>query len=298
VINVPSVDNSFRRSSALVESKSSTEKIHQIVIEATPKWRAIDFRELWDYRELLFMLAIREVKLRYRQTFLGISWVILQPLITTVIFTFIFGRLLGADSENVQFELFAFTGLIPWNIFSQSLQRGGVSLTRDIRLVTRIFFPRVIIPIANALSTLVDFGVSMLILFGLLIVYRVPITLSFLSLPVMIFIILLLSVGVGVVFAAMNVYYRDFTYVLPFLITIWMYASPLAYSSQLIPENLTWIYQLNPLVGIIDGFRWAIFQTINFPMNSLIYSLVTSILLFLIGMFIFRRLERSFADVI
>lgn len=282
----------------MTELRSTSHKRYQIIIEAVPKWRMIDFKELWDYRELLFMLAFREVKLRYRQTFLGIAWVILQPLITTVIFTFIFGGLLGADSEELQFELFAFVGLIPWNIFSQSLQRGGVSLTRDIRLVTRIFFPRVIIPIANALSTLVDLGVSLLILIGLLFIYQVPIYLSILSLPLLIIMTMLLSIGVGVIFAALNVYYRDFTYVLPFLITVWMYASPLAYSSKLVPENFRWIYQLNPLVGIIDGFRWAIFQTISFPINSLTYSLILSLLIFFIGMLIFRRLERSFADVI
>jgi lipopolysaccharide transport system permease protein len=258
----------------------------------------VNFRELWEYRELLLMLALREVQLRYRQTFLGVAWVILQPLITTVIFTFIFGRLLGADSENLQFELFAFAGLIPWNIFSQSLQRGGVSLTRDIRLITKIFFPRVIIPIANALSTLVDFGVSLLILVIMLIVYRVPVSLTILSLPLLLVLTLMLSIGVGVIFAALNVYYRDFTYVLPFLIQVWLYASPLAYSSSLIPENLSWIYKLNPMVGVIDGFRWAIFGTIDFPGKALAYSVLTSLSIFLMGMLIFQRLERSFADVI
>jgi lipopolysaccharide transport system permease protein len=276
----------------------TTNPLRQTVIEPSPKWRLIDFRELWEYRELLFMLALREVQLRYRQTFLGVAWVILQPLVTTVIFTLIFGRLLGAGSDDIRFELFAFAGLIPWNVFSQSLQRGGVSLTRDIRLITKIFFPRVIIPIANALSTLVDFGVSFLILIALLLIYQVPISFSILSLPVLLVLTLLLSVGVGVIFASLNVYYRDFTYVLPFLIQVWMYASPLAYSSNLIPESLTWIYDLNPMVGIIDGFRWAIFGTINFPMNALLYSLVTSLVIFFVGMFIFRRLERSFADVI
>jgi lipopolysaccharide transport system permease protein len=282
----------------LTDFKGTARKTRQLIIETAPKWRTIDFKELWEYRELLFMLAVREVKLRYRQTFLGVAWVILQPLITTVIFTFIFGRLLGADSENVQFELFAFVGLIPWNVFSQSLQRGGVSLTRDIRLITKIFFPRVIIPIANALSTLVDFGVALVILFVLLIIYQVPITFSILSLPLLLLLTMTLSIGVGLIFAALNVYYRDFTYVLPFIITVWMYASPLAYSTKLIPENLRWIYKLNPMVGVIDGFRWAIFRAINFPLIGIVYSLITSLLIFFIGMFIFRRLERSFADVI
>ena len=244
------------------------------------------------------MLALREVQLRYRQTLLGVAWVILQPLLTTLIFTFIFGGLLGASSENVRYEVFAFAGLIPWNVFSQSLQRGGVSLTRDLRLITKIFFPRIIIPIANALSTLVDFGVSFLILLILLLVFRIPITLSCLSLPLILVLTLLLSIGVGVIFAALNVYYRDFTYVLPFLIQVWLFVSPLAYSSSIIPEKWKWVYSLNPMAGIIDGFRWAIFGTTNFPAYSLIYSSVVSIVVFLIGMFVFKRLERSFADVI
>lgn len=283
---------------ALAQKKIPPRTTHQTIIEPSHRWSSINLRELWENRELLFMLALREVQLRYRQTFLGVTWVILQPILTTFIFTFIFGGLLNASSENVRYEVFAFTGLVPWNVFSQSLQRGGVSLTRDLRLITKIFFPRVIIPIANAFSTLVDFSVSFVILIILLLIYRVPVSLSILSLPLMLILTLLLSVGVGVVFAALNVYYRDFTYVLPFLIQVWMFVSPLAYSSSLIPEKWSWVYKLNPMVGIIDGFRWAIFGTIDFPAGSLAYSLFVSLLVFSGGMIIFRRLERSFADVI
>ncbi len=272
--------------------------MRQTVIEPSRRWGSLNFRELWEYRELLIMLAMREVQLRYRQTFLGVAWVVLQPLLTTLIFTFIFGGLLGASSENVRYELFAFAGLIPWNVFSQSLQRGGVSLTRDLRLITKIFFPRVIIPMANALSTLVDFAVSFVILIILLVIYRVPITWSFLSLPLILALTLLLSIGMGVIFAALNVYYRDFTYVLPFLIQVWLFVSPLAYSSSIIPKNWEWVYSLNPMAGIIDGFRWAVFGTIAFPARAMGYSVVVSVLVFTIGMLVFRRLERSFADVI
>ena len=272
--------------------------MRQTVIESAPKWSLAYFKELWDYRELLFMLALREVQLRYRQTLLGVSWVVLQPLVTTVIFTFVFNGLLGAGSENVQYELFVFAGLIPWNVFSQSMQRGGVSLTRDIRLITKIFFPRAIIPIANVLSTLVDTAVSFLILIVLLIIYKVPLTIYILGLPLLLLITIILSIGISLVFAALNVYYRDFTYVLPFLISVLMYISPLGYSSKLIPEKLSWLYTLNPMVGVIDGFRWAVFGTTQFPTHALIYSLFISLLLFVVGMYVFRRLERSFADVI
>lgn len=282
-----------------METKNpESRKLRETVIEPSHRWQIINFRELWEYRELLFILALREVQLRYRQTFLGVAWVILQPLVTTVIFTFIFGGLLGADSENVQYELFTFAGLLPWNIFSQSLQRGGISLTRDIRLITRIFFPRVIIPIANALSTLVDFCVSLLILFILLLIYQQPISLSILILPALLVLTMMLSIGVGVIFAALNVYYRDFTYVLPFVIQVWMFASPLAYSTLIIPDSLSWLYKLNPMVGVIDGFRWAIFQSTEFPTNSILYSCAISLSIFIIGMLIFKRLESRFADVI
>jgi lipopolysaccharide transport system permease protein len=270
----------------------------QTIIEPSKGLLGINLKELWKYRELLWMLALREVSLRYRQTFLGVTWVVLQPLLTTAIFTVIFGTLMNAPSEGLPYSVFAFAGLLPWNLFAQSLQRAGVSLTRDIRLITKIFFPRVIIPIANSISTLVDFFVSCVLMFILMLIYKIPFTFSLLSLPLFLVFNLMLAIGVGLIFAALNVYYRDFTYVLPFVIQVWMFASPLAYSAKLIPESWSWVYSLNPMVGIIDGFRWAIFGTIEFPANSFVFSMVTSLLLFFIGLAVFHRLERKFADVI
>lgn len=268
------------------------------VIEPSKGWFKINFRELWAYRELFVALALREIQLRYRQTILGVTWVIIQPLMTTAIFTIVFGRLMGAPSDNMNYELFAFAGMLPWTMFSQSLQRSGVSLTRDIRLITRIFFPRIIIPVANSASTLVDFLISFILLLVLLVIYQVPVSLNVITLPILVLFNMLLAIGVGITFAALNVYYRDFTYVLPFVIQIWMYASPLAYSSSIIPDQWAWVYDLNPMVGIINGFRWAIFGQIDFPVNSLAYSIVVSLVLFSVGLTVFRRLERSFADVI
>jgi lipopolysaccharide transport system permease protein len=272
--------------------------LRRTVIQPVTNWFGIDLKELWDYRELFWILALREVQLRYRQTFLGVIWVILQPLLTTAIFTVVFGVLMKTPSDNVNYVLFAFVGLLPWSVFSQSLQRAGISLTREINLITKIFFPRIIIPIASAASTLVDFLVSFLILIILLIIYKVPLSINILSLPVLLFFTMLLSIGVGIIFAALNVYYRDFTYVLPFVIQVWMYASPLAYSSKLIPPSWTWVYDLNPLVGIINGFRWAVLGTTDFPLKSLVYSITASVVILILGLALFRRLERSFADVI
>lgn len=273
-------------------------KLKQIIIEAKNDswWRS--FQSLWTYRELLWMLAMREVSLRYRQTFLGVTWVIIQPLITSALFTIIFGMLMNAPSDDVAYGIFAFAGLLPWGVFSQSLQRAGVSLTRDIRMITKIFFPRIIIPIANSISTLVDFLVSTCILAVLMVIYKIPFSWNLFIIPLFLVLTYVLSIGIGLVFAAFNVYYRDFTYVLPFVIQVWMFASPLAYSAKLIPENWTWVYDLNPMVGIINGFRWAVFGTIDFPLQSLAYSIATSAVIFIVGLVIFNRLERKFADVI
>ena len=270
----------------------------QTIIRASTGFGGMNLKSLWKYRELLWMLAMREVSLRYRQTVLGVTWVILQPVLTTVIFTIIFGTLMKAPSDNVTYALFTFAGMLPWNIFSQSLQRAGISLTKDIRLVTKIFFPRIIIPVSNAISTVVDFLVSAVILVGLMIFYHETFTLRLLTIPLFIILDLILAIGVGVIFAALNVYYRDFTYVLPFVIQVWLYASPIAYSAKLIPASWEWVYNLNPIVGIITGFRWAVFSNIPFPGQALMYSFISSIAIFVIGMIIFHRLEKSFADVI
>ena len=282
----------------MILEENKTNPLQLTVIEPKKGWFGVNLAEIWAYRELFWILALREIQLRYRQTLLGVTWVILQPLMTTAIFTIVFGRLINVSSENTNYELFAFAGLMPWNLFSQSLQRAGISLTRDVRLISRVFFPRIIIPISNSASTLVDFLVSFVIMLILTAVYKVPISGNILFLPLIILVNLLLAVGVGLWFASLNVYYRDFTYALPFVIQIWMYASPLAYSSSIIPDNWAWIYNLNPIVGVIDGFRWALFGTIDFPLNSLLYSIGIGIVIFLGGMVVFRRLERSFADVI
>jgi len=280
------------------ETLPDPQKLRKMVIGPSGKWFDLNLKELWEHRELLWMLAMREVQLRYRQTFLGVTWVILQPLLTTVVFTLIFGQLMKAPSENINYSLFTFSGLLPWNIFSQSLQRSSDSLTKDLRLITKIFFPRIILPVSEALSTLVDFLVSLVVLVILLLANRMPFSLNLLIIPVLVVFVLMLSVGVGIIFAALNVYYRDFSYALPFIIQVWMFASPLAYSAKLIPAAWSWIYDLNPIVGLINGFRWAFFTTIDFPLQSLVYSITASCVIFVVGLFIFNRLERSFADYI
>jgi len=274
-------------------------QLRRTVIEPKKNWFGINVKELWEYRELFWILALREIQLRYRQTILGVTWVVIQPLITTALFTIIFGQLLNAPSENVSYALFAFAGLLPWNVFSQSLQRAGVSLTREIRLVTKIFFPRIIIPAASAVSTLIDFLVSLVIMIILLLIYRIPISTHIFAVPILLFFTLLLSIGVGIAFAALNVYYRDFTYVLPFVIQVWMYASPLAYSSRLIPQSWSWIYDLNPMVGIIQGFRWSILGSESAGLEtSVAIAVAMAVVLLVSGTAYFRSVERSLAELL
>ena len=261
-------------------------------------WAAIDLGELWAFRDLLVLLAARDIKLRYKQTALGVIWVILQPLIAGLIFTVIFGRLAKLPSSGIPYLPFVFAGLLPWNLFAGALQRAGNSLVSDSRLISKVYFPRMAIPIASSAAVLVDFAVALVVMFGLLLFYGMPLTPKLLALPFFITLVLVISIGVSLFFSALNVYYRDFMYALPFLIQVWMYASPVVYSADLIPGPLKPLYAINPLVGVIDGFRWSLLGVGEFPTVSVLISLVFGLFLFFAGAMIFQRVERSFADVI
>ena len=204
---------------------------------------------------------MRDVKLRYKQTLLGVVWVILQPLIASLIFAIIFGRFAGLPSGDVPYLLFVFAGLLPWNLFAGALQRAGNSLVGDSRLISKVYFPRMAIPIASSSAVLVDFGVALAVMVGLLVLQGWAITWNIIALPFLLAILLLISIGVSLFISALNVYYRDFTYALPFLVQVWMYASPVVYSAELVPELAKPFYAINPLVGVIEGFRWALLGT-------------------------------------
>lgn len=253
---------------------------------------------LWRYRDLLYILAMRDVKLRYKQTALGIIWVVLQPLVAALIFAIIFGRFANLPSSGVPYLPFVFAGMLPWNLFSGALQRAGNSLISDSRLISKVYFPRMAIPVASSAAVLIDFAVALAVMFGLLLFYGIPLTANLLALPLLLLLTLLISVGVSLFLSALNVYYRDFMYALPFVVQVWMYATPVVYSIDLIPEALRGIYALNPLVGVIDGFRWALLGLGDFPLMSLFLSLVIGMILFIGGAFVFQRVERNFADVI
>lgn len=257
-----------------------------------------NLRELWEFRDLLLLLALRDVKLRYRQTALGITWVVLQPLASCFVFAIIFGRVARLPSEGVPYLLFVFAGILPWSFFASALQRAGTSLIADSRLITKVYFPRMIIPIASVAAVLLDFLVSLIVMMALLAYYRVAPTANLTAIPVLLAVTFVAAVGVSLALSALNVYYRDFVHVLPFLVQIWMYASPLVYSARMVPDEWRGVYMLNPLVGIIGGFRWSLLAHTNFPWLAVSVAAAMSAALLFAGMLIFHRVGRSFADVI
>jgi lipopolysaccharide transport system permease protein len=267
-------------------------------IQPARGWAGLELGMLWRYRDLLFLLMMRDVKLRYKQTALGVVWVILQPLVAALIFAVIFGRFAQLPSGGLPYLPFVFAGMLPWNLFAGALQRGGGSLLADSKLISKVYFPRITIPIASSAAVLIDFLVALVVMLVLLPFYQIPLTANLLLLPVLTLLVLLISVGVSLFIAALNVYYRDFMYALPFLIQVWMYASPVVYSADLIPGPLKSVFALNPLVGVIDGFRWALLGLGEFPALSLLFSLGLGTALFIGGALVFQRVESSFADAI
>lgn len=267
----------------------------RVVIE--PGGGAIEWRELWRFRDLFLILAERDIRLRYRQTALGVVWVVLQPLAAALIFAAIFGVFAKLPSDGTPYLIFVFAAMLPWNLTSGGVQRAGNSLLRDAGLITKIYFPRPIIPIASVSAGLIDFAVAALVMLVLMLVYGTPISWSIAALPVLIVITLAITLGTSLFVSALSVYYRDFSYALPFILQIWMYGSPIVYSSGLVPERWRLLFGLNPLVGVIDGFRWALLGT-PAPTTTLIESVVVASVMLAVGLFVFMRVERSFADVI
>lgn len=269
-----------------------------VTIRPSRGWAALNLRELWHYRDLLYILAQRDVKLRYKQTVLGVAWVVLQPLVASLIFAVIFGLFADLPSDGVPYLLFVFAGMLPWNYFSGALQRAGNSLIGDARLISKVYFPRLIIPLASTFAVLIDFAVSLVVFFVLALFYRSGLSWQIVALPYFLLITTLGAVGVSLWLSALNVQYRDFMYALPFLIQVWMFASPVVYSSSLIPEPWRRLYALNPAVGYIEGFRWSLLGQATLDWWMVVSATVISLLAFVGGAFFFRRVERTFADVI
>jgi lipopolysaccharide transport system permease protein len=270
----------------------------QVIIEPSKRWVPLRFGEVWRYRELLYFLTWRDVKVRYKQTLLGAAWAILQPLLTMLIFTLLFGRLAGIPTGGVPYPLFAFGGLLIWTFFSNAITNSGNSLVGSSNLITKIYFPRIIIPTAAVAAGLVDLLVAFVIQIILMVYYRVHVTWAVvMTVPIVVF-AGLLAVGVGMWLSALNVKYRDIRYAIPFLVQIWMFSSPIIYPAFMLPAKWQWLLRLNPLTGLIENFRTALFGHQAFDWTSLLTSFAITLLVLVYSAFSFRRMERHFADVI
>lgn len=268
------------------------------IIQAKKGWVPIDFKELWRYRELLYFLTWRDILIRYKQTALGIAWAVIQPVLTMVIFSLVFGRFGKLPTGGVPYPIFSFVALLPWNLFASALTKATNSVVSSSNLVKKIYFPRLLIPISSTLSPLVDFLISLMVLVAMMLYYRVPLAWPILLLPVLIIMALVIALGVGLWFATLNVKYRDIGHAIPFFIQAWMFASPVAYSINLIPERWQTLYALNPMVGVINGFRWVLLGHGEIPANTMLVSSLVGLLILVTGMFYYQRMERKFADVV
>lgn len=271
-----------------------------VVIEPRRPWSAAELRDLWVYRELLYFLIWRDLKVRYKQTLLGVLWVVLQPLLMTLVFTVFLGMLVRVPSEGVPYALFIYAGLQPWTFFSSAVTGSGGSIVANSHLITKVYFPRLLVPAAAVAGRLVDSAVAFVILAGMLIYYRVPLTWNSLALVPLVALTALLAMACGTLFAALNVKYRDVSIVLPVLVQVWMYVSPVLYPSRLVTDRLGswgWVYSLNPLVGVVEGLRSALFGR-AFDLPALGFSAAFTFVLLAYSTYLFRRVERSIADVI
>lgn len=259
---------------------------------------SVNLRELWAYRELLYFLVWRDVKVRYKQTALGASWAIIQPFLTMVVFSLFFGRLAGVPSDDIPYPIFSFAALVPWTFFANGLTQSANSLVGSQELLRKVYFPRLTIPIATVLSGGVDFALAFLVLLGMMWFYGMVPGLAMIWVLPLLGLALIAALGVGLWLSALNVQYRDVRYVVPFLVQIWLFATPIAYPSSLLDEPWRTIYAINPMVGVVEGFRWALLGTDTAPGPMIFVSLLASIALLLGGLYYFARMERTFADVV
>ncbi|MBI3637925.1 MAG: ABC transporter permease [Candidatus Rokubacteria bacterium] len=268
------------------------------VIDPEPARLAPAFRELFQYRELLYFLAWRDVKVRYKQTALGVAWAVLQPVLTMVVFSVFLGRLAGVPSDGLPYPLFAYVALVPWQLFAHALTDSGNSVVANQTLITKVYFPRLVIPVATVLAGLVDFGVALAVLVALMVVYGTGLSVAVLALPLFILLALATALGAGLWLSALNVQYRDVRYALPFIAQLWLFASPVAYPSSLVPERWRLLYGLNPVAGVVEGFRWALVGGSLPPGWLTLASGVAAVALLVSGLAYFRRMEDGFADTV
>jgi lipopolysaccharide transport system permease protein len=268
-------------------------------IEPSKGWVSLKLRELWEYRELLYFLVWRDVKVRYKQTVLGAAWAIIQPFFTMVVFSVFFGRLAKIPSDGIPYPIFSYAALVPWSFFAHGLTQASNSLVGGANLLRKVYFPRLAMPIATVLAGVVDFVLAFIVLIGMMLVYGILPTVNVLWLPFFLLLALITSLGIGLWLSAMNVQFRDVRYTVPFLAQFWMFATPIAYPSSLIEDPLLrTLYGINPMTGVVEGFRWALLGTDTAPGPIIIVSSLAALTLLVSGAFYFRRMEKTFADVV
>ncbi|MFC1918887.1 ABC transporter permease [Chloroflexota bacterium] len=273
------------------------EKPH-LIIRPKKGWQLVDFKELKAYRDLFYFLVTRDIKVRYKQTVLGGLWAIIQPFFMMVVFTLFFGNLAKVPSDGIPYPIFNYSAMVAWTYFSNTINHSGNSLVQNTALISKVYFPRLIAPLAPALAFLLDFAIAFVILIGMMLYYHIYPTIMTLFLPLLIILMMFTASGVGMFLAALNAKYRDIRLTIPFLVQFWMFASPVVYPVSMLPEKYHLIYAINPMTGVIEGFRSALLGTVAFPTQMLLVSTLVSIVIFIAGALYFRQTERYFADVI
>ena len=277
---------------------ADSETAQSIIIKPTSGWASLKLYELWQYRELLYFLTWRDIKVRYKQTVLGGLWAVIQPFFTMVVFTIFFGKLAGVPSDGLPYPLFSYAALVPWTFFATGLTQSSISISGNVDLVKKVYFPRLAMPIATVMAGVVDFLLAFVVLLGMMLYYGVVPGVNALWLPAFVIIAMTTSLGVGMWLSAMNVQFRDVRYVIPFLTQFWLFCTPIAYPSSLLADPWRTLYGINPMAGVVEGFRWALLNVDTRPGPMIIVSSLMAIGLLISGMYYFRRMEKSFADVI
>jgi lipopolysaccharide transport system permease protein len=268
------------------------------VIKPSPRWPHLDVREFWHFRELFLMLVWRDVKVRYKQTFIGVAWAVIQPVMLMIVFSLVFGKFAQFSSEGLPYQVFAYSGLLPWSYFAGALALSATSVVSNVNLVTKVYFPRVFLPFAASAVPLIDFAIAFLVLIGLMVWFDTGVSPMVFLMPVFVVLAFVTSLGVGLFLSAVNVRYRDVPYAIPFLLQLWMWLSPVAYAVTALPERFQWIFALNPMTGVINGFRWSLLDTPAPSPGQLALSVAAAITFFILGLGYFRRSEPKFADTI
>lgn len=279
-------------------SEAIQKPLPHLSIRPAQGWASLGLKELWEYRELIYFLTWRDIKVRYKQTALGAAWAIIQPFFMMIVFSLFFGKLARVPSDGVPYPIFTYCALIPWQLFAHSLAESSNSLVANERLITKVYFPRLIIPISAVLGGLVDFVIAFVVLLGMMAYYGIYPGSAIFTLPLFVLLAVMTALGVGLWLSALNVQYRDVRYTITFLTQFWLFATPVAYPSSLVPERWRPLYGLNPMAGVVEGFRWALLGGTSSPGPLLAVSVVVVILILIGGLYYFRRMENSFADIV